>query len=142
MKKIVCIIAVVLMIASVVYAAKKAGITAKDLPGMKGMWTGMMSFGEFEGGGSSACTLEILNDTAPVKAKLTISQVPNVIASQLGIPAGQNVMESADGTLTSMGTIMWTGQAKNFVELSKSGDKIKLYYWYMGLRGNATLKKK
>jgi hypothetical protein len=74
MKKIICIIAVVLLIASVVYAqkAKKAGITAKDLPALKGTYTGMLSWGEFEGGGTSACTLEILNDAVPIKGKLTV----------------------------------------------------------------------
>jgi hypothetical protein len=40
MKKIVCLIAVVLMIASVAFAAAK--ITAKDLPALKGTWTGML----------------------------------------------------------------------------------------------------
>lgn len=143
MKKIICLVVVILMIAAVVYAQKKAGITTKDLAGMKGMWVGSISFGEFAGGGNSACNLEILNDTVPVKAKLTISQVPDVVASQLGGMGGQNVMESDDGVLTTQGTIMFTGPAKNFLEVSKSGEKkIKLYYWYKGLKGDGILKKK
>lgn len=142
MKKIVCLIAVVLMIASVAYAQKKAGITAKDLAGMQGTWAGMIAFGVFEGG-SSACTLEILNDAVPVKAKLTVNQVPNTLAGQLGIMSGQNVFESDDGTLTTQGTIMFTGPAKGFLEISKSGEKkIKLNYWFRGLKGDGILKKK
>jgi hypothetical protein len=35
-KKIICVLGVVLMIASVVYAQKKMAITAKDLPGLQG----------------------------------------------------------------------------------------------------------
>lgn len=142
MKKIVCIIVVALMIASVAYAQKKAAITAKDLAGMKGMWEGMISFGAFEGG-SSACHLEIFSDAVPVKAKLTVDQVPDPLASRLGIMGGRNVMESNDGTLTTHGTIMFTGDQKNFLEISKSGEKkIRLNYWFKGLKGDGILKKK
>jgi len=142
MKKIVCTIAVVLMIASVVYAQKKAGITAKDLAGMQGTWAGMIAFGVFEGE-SSACTLEILNDAVPVKAKLTVNQVPNTLAGQLGIMSGQNVFESDEGALTTQGTIMFTGPAKGFLEVSKSGEKkIKINYWFRGMKGDGILTKK
>ena len=145
MKKIICIIAVVLLIASVVYAqkAKKAGITAKDLPALKGTYTGMLSWGEFEGGGTSACTLEILNDAVPIKGKMTISQVPQVIASAIGLSTTPEPMTSEDGTLTTQGTIMFAGAAKNWLEVSKSGEKkIKVYYYFRGLKGDGTLTKK
>jgi len=143
MKKIVCIIAVVLMIASVVYAQKKAGITAKDLAGMKGTWAGTISFGQFEQGGSSACKLEILNDAVPIKAKLTVNDVPAVVASSVGGTSGQNVMESDEGALTTQGTIMFTGSAQGFLEISKAGEKkIRLNYWFRGLKGDGILKKK
>ena len=143
MKKIVCIIAVVLMIASLVYAAEKKGFTTKDLPGVKGMWTGNISFGVFDGGGSSACTLEILNDTVPLKAKLSISNIPAAVASPLGLTAGPNSMEADNGKITSQGTIMWTGPAEGFFEIVKKGDKkIGANYWFKGLRGDASLSKK
>ena len=145
MKKIICIIAVVLMIASVVYAqkAKKAGITAKDLAAMKGTYTGMLSWGEFEGGGTSACTLEILNDAVPIKGKLTVSQVPQVIASAIGLSTTPEPMASDEGVLTTQGTIMFAGAAKNWLEVSKSGEKkVKVYYYFRGLKGDGTLTKK
>jgi hypothetical protein len=143
MKKIICIIAVVLLIASVVYAQKKAGITAKDLPALKGTYSGMLSFGTFEGGGTSACTLEILNDAVPVKGKLTISSIPQTVASAMGISTTPEPMTSEDGALTSQGTIMFTGPSKNFLEVSKAGDKkIKVNYFFRGLRGDGTLTKK
>jgi len=143
MKKIICIIAVVLMIASVVYAQKKAGITAKDLPALKGTYTGMLSWGTFEGGGTSACTLEILNDAVPIKGKLTISSVPQTVATAMGMSTTPEPMASEDGALTSQGTIMFTGPAKNFLEISKSGEKkIKVNYFFRGLRGDGTLTKK
>ncbi len=143
MKKIICVIAVVLMIVSVVYAQKKAGITAKDLAGMKGTYAGTISFGQFDQGGSSACKLEILNDAVPVKAKLTVNDVPAPVASSVGGTTGQNVMESDDGTVTTQGTIMFTGPAKGFLEISKSGEKkIKINYWFRGMKGDGILTKK
>ena len=142
MKKIVCIIAVVLMLASVVYAQKKMAITAKDLPGMKGTWTGSISFGITEGQ-ASACTLEIMNDTVPVKAKLTVNQVPDSLAASLGLTAGRNEMESDNGKISSKGTLMWTGPAEGFFEVIKTGDKkASANYWFKGLRGDASLTKK
>ena len=142
MKKIICLVAVVLMIASVVYAQKKMAITAKDLPGMQGLWTGNVSFGIQEGAGSSA-TLEIFSDKAPVKAKLTINQFPDELARSLGLTPGLNVFESDDGALTTQGTILFTGPTKSFFELTKSGDKkIKCDYWFKGLRGDGIFKKK
>jgi hypothetical protein len=146
MKKIICIIAVVLLIVSVVYAQKKAGITAKDLAGMKGTYTGMLSFGSgggMEAGGTSACTFELLNDAVPIKGKLTVASVPNVLASSLGISTNPAPMQNDDGVLTTQGTIMFMGAEKNWFEVMKSGDKkIKVYYYFRGLKGDGTLTKK
>jgi hypothetical protein len=143
MKKIICLVAVVLMVASVAYAQKKAGITAKDLPAMKGTYTGMLSWGTFEGGGSSACTLEILNDAVPVKGKLKISSVPKTVSELVGISTTPEPLTSDDGAITTQGTIMFAGAAKNWLEVSKAGDKkVKVYYYFRGLKGDGTLTKK
>ncbi|HXX35562.1 MAG TPA: hypothetical protein VEM15_13890 [Thermodesulfobacteriota bacterium] len=143
MKKIVCTITVVLMIASVVYAQKKMAITAEDLAELKGTWEGVLSFGVFESG-SSAAKLEILNDTAPVRARLTISRIPDRLAMDLGLMGGENVFESQDGTITTQGTIMFTGQQpKNFFEVSRSGEKkLRASYWFRMLKGDAIFTKK
>ena len=142
MKKIVCLIAVVLMIASVAFAAAK--ITAKDLAGLKGTWTGTLDFGMVGAqAGSTACTLEILNDTVPVQGKLTLSSVPDFVASGLGIQAGRNEVSLNDGQLTSQGTIFWTGAEKNMFEVSMGGEKkLNATYWFRTIRGSASLKKK
>ncbi len=142
MKKIICIIAVVLLIASVVYAQKKAAeITPKDLPGMKGTWSGVLGFGTPIEGGSSPATLEILNDSAPVKTKLTVENMPNVLTAELGLPSGTNSFE-ADGVINSKGTILCTGPL-GFYEITKSADKkIMVTYWYRGLKGDGTFRKK
>ena len=143
MKKIVCTITVVLMIASVVYAQRKMAITANDLAELKGTWEGVLTFGAFESG-SSAAKLEILNDTAPVRARLTISRIPDRLAMDLGLMGGENVFVSQDGTITTQGTIMFTGQQpKNFFEVSRSGEKkLRASYWFRMLKGDAIFTKK
>ena len=144
MKKMICLVVVVLMIAAVAIAQKKTAITAKDLPALKGTYSGIISFGlSVAEADTSPCTLEILNDTVPVKAKLTIANIKDQVASRLGITGGQKVSEADDGTITSMGTIVWTGPEKNFFEVSSAGAKtLKAYYFFRGLRGEGTLKKK
>jgi hypothetical protein len=143
MKKIICLVVVVLMIAAVAIAAKKMVITEKNLFGLKGTWEGILSFGEFDWG-TSPVKLEILNDSVPVKARLTISKVPDQLAIRLGASSGQQVLEFDDGTITSQGTLMWVGAAaKNFFEVSLSGEKkLGAWYYYRGMKGDATLKKK
>jgi hypothetical protein len=142
MRKIICLVAVVLMIASVGYAQKKAGITANDLPGLQGFWTGHVTFG-IQAGAGSVATLEIFNDKVPLKAKLTISQFPDELARSLGLSPGRNVFESDDGIISSQGTIVWTGATKSFFEVTKAGDKkLKCDYWLKGLRGDAVFTKK
>jgi hypothetical protein len=143
MKKIICLIAVVLMIASVAIAQKK-GFTAKDLPALKGTYEGRVTFGIQVEAASSAAKLEILNDAVPVKSRLTIDDIPGQIAGQLGLMSGKNVFESEDGVITTAGTIMWTGkQPKNFFEVSEAGaKKVKCLYYFQGLRGDALFNKK
>jgi hypothetical protein len=144
MKKIICLVVVVLMIAGVAIAAKKMVITAKDLPGLKGTWEGTLGFGIMEQGGTSPVKLEILNDSVPVKARLTISNVPSDVAMQFGDSGGQKVGELDNGKITSQGTIMWVGAApENFFEVSLKGEKkLGAWYYFRGMRGDGTLKKK
>ncbi len=142
MKKIICLLAIALMIASVAFAAAK--ITVKDLPALKGTWTGMLDFGMVGAqAGSTACALEILNDKVPLQAKLTLSNVPDFVASGLGVLSGRNEVNLNDGQLTSQGTIFWTGAEKNMFEVSMGGEKkLNATYWFRTIRGSASLKKK
>jgi len=142
MKKIICLVAVVLMIASVAFAAGKMKITAKDLPGLKGTWEGIVSFGLFETGDTSPMKLEILNDAVPVKAKITITNVPDQVGKTYGLMSGQNVFEADNGLISSQGTLMWVGPQGNICEVSKGEKKTFLWYYFKGMKGEATLKKK
>jgi len=104
----------------------------------------MLSFGVQEAATAPA-KLEILNDTVPVKAKLTIENFPQQLARTWGIetPGGKATAESEDGVITTQGTLMWTGPAKNFFEVSLTSEKkLQAWYYFKGMRGDATLKKK
>jgi hypothetical protein len=146
MKKIICLTAVVLMVVSVAFAAemKMKKIAAKDLPGLKGNWVGMLDFGMVGGqAANSNCTLEILNDKIPVQAKLTVLNVPDFVAPLLGIMSGKNEFNLDDGQITSQGTIFWISNEKNIFEVSMGREKyLDATYWYRMIKGTALLKKR
>ncbi len=140
MKKMICLLVISLMVASVAVAAMK--ITAKGLPGLKGTWEGMIGFGVTEQAGTSPAKLEILNDTVPVKVKWTVRNVPELVAKEVGGQAGQVVMEG-EGVITTQGTLFFTGPQKNIFEVSQiAKDKLHVVYIYNTIRGDGTLKKK
>lgn len=141
MRKVIYFLVVTLMIVSVAYAAGKMKITAKDLPGLKGSWEGMLGWGLMDVV-DSPVKLEILNDAVPVKAKLTISNVPNQVASQFGWMTGNHVVDSDEGLLTTQGTLMWTGSNKNWLELSAGDKRLTGSYYYRGVKGDISLRKK
>jgi hypothetical protein len=142
MKKIICLLAVVLMIASVAIAAKKMAITEKNLSGLKGTWEGTVGFG-LTGAANSPAKLEILSDKAPVKARMTLMNVSDQVASVLGVTGGTVTFESDEGVITSQGTIMWTGPNKNWLEVILVGDKkLSGWYYYKGVKGDMNLNKK
>jgi len=142
MKKVICLIVVALMVASVAFAAGKMKITAKDLPAMKGTWEGILGFGQTEQYGTSPAKLEILNDAAPVKIKFTVTNIPAALAPQIGAQPGQNVFEG-EGVITTQGTLFFTGPAKNFIVVTLlAKDKIHVNYMYNVMQGDGEFKKK
>jgi len=130
------------MYASTAYVPPKPKITAKETPGLKGTWEGMLDWGLMGTAASSPVTLEIFTDTVPIKAKLTIRNVPDDAARAMGVQTGSMVAESDDGVITTQGTIFWTGPQKNFFEVSAVGNHLKGDYYFRGVKGSASLKKK
>ena len=142
MKKMICLLVIALMIGSVALAASKK-ITPNDLAGLKGTWEGMLDFGLMgEGAASAPCKLEILNDAVPVHIILTISNIPDSVASQVGISGGTNVFESYDGVITSQGTLMWKGSQDTFLEISMGEKRLSGPYWFRTVKGSVSLKRK
>ena len=135
MKKIVCVVGIVMLFASMVFAA---GISKKDLAGLKGTWEGRAS-------GTAATVnakLEIMNDVEPVQAKLTLSNLPGEAKREYGL-SDPVTGESNDGKITSAGTIMFTG-ANGFFEITKIGKDNKLSGWgyFKGFKANISVTKK
>ena len=136
MKKIVCVVGIVMLFASMAFAA---GISKKDLAGLKGTWEGTASAGA--GGGSVKATLEIMNDTEPLQGKLTLYNIPNNAQREYGI-SGTITGESNDGKITSAGTIMFTG-GNGFFEIESIKDNtLKGWGFFRGIKANITAKKK
>jgi len=138
MKKIILFSAIALLCASVVFAA---GITKKDLAGLKGTWQGTASGGS---GISVDVKLEIMNDTEPLQGKLTLSKIPEKAKQEFNV---QDPMtgESNNGKITSAGTIMFLGASPtNFFEITSISKEKKLSGWgfFNGFKANITATKK
>jgi len=139
MKKIICLVAVALMIATVAYAQKALKIDAKNLAAMKGTWEGTLTF---DVGVNCPAKLEILNAAVPVQGKMTLWNVPDQISSQLATTGGTKTWENPDGKITTQGSLMWAGD-KNFFEVFKKGDKkVDGWFYYQGARGTFVATKK
>jgi hypothetical protein len=141
MKKIICLIAVVVMIASVALAAGKMKIAPDKIGALKGTWEGTLTFASGTGT-TCAAKLEILNDTVPVKGTFTIVNPPDAIAQMLGVTGGAHTATNDEGKITTQGSIMWAG-SKNFFEFFLTGDKKgTAWFYFNGARGDVTLTKK
>ena len=139
MKRIIGLCAVALVIASVAFAAQK--ITTKDLAGLKGTWEGRVEFG-IATAETATAKLEILNDTVPLKGKLTLSGVSEQAGKALGIMGGTTLFENAEGVITTQGTLMWAAN-QNFLEVSQAKEKkLNGTYYFRGVKGSMSLTKK
>ena len=139
MKKILILLLVVFMMATVAYAQKAIKITPKDLAAAKGTWIGSLTF---DVGVNCPAKLEILNDTVPVQAKMTLSNVPEQITQMLGTSGGTKTWENNEGKITTQGSLMWAGD-KNFFEIfSKGPKKADGWFYYQGARGTVVFTKK
>jgi opacity protein-like surface antigen len=134
MKRILCVVGIVMLFASMVFAA---GITKKDLAALKGTWEGTAT----GGGGTLNAKLEVMNDTEPLQGKITFTGLPGNAKSEykLNDPL---IGESNDGKITSAGTIMFTG-SNGFFEIQSIKDKtLKGWGYFAGFKANITAKKK
>jgi hypothetical protein len=142
MRKVICLAVVALMIACMGCAAKRMPITQNDLKNVKGTWEGTISYGLYDVQ-QGPMTLEILNDTVPIKGKVTLD-VPQIVASQYATQSGKQSKENPDGKLTPQGTILWTGggAANHSMEFFLTGEKrARVFYYFLGIKGDALLTK-
>jgi hypothetical protein len=138
MKKIFLLVIALMMVVSAAFAEN---ITKENLPDLKGTWTGWVTF---QIGVNSPCELQILNDTVPVRAKLTVSMLPDSIApmmGQLAGPGGTYSFSNDEGKITSQGSLMFAG-SKNFVEFFLKRNKLDGWFYHNGAKGDILLHKK
>lgn len=143
MRKVICLAVVVLMIGLVGCAGKKVAITQGNVASLKGTWVGTLAFGEFDAQTGPA-TLEILNDTLPLRGKLTAT-IPQIVASVFGAQAGTQSVENNNGKLTNRGTIVWASEdaSKASFEITLHGEKnLNAFFFFKGMRGDGNFTKK
>ncbi len=139
MKKIILLVAVLLMVSSVAFA-QQGKWTAADLSQVKGTWTGMLEFPEV--GSSCACDVEILNSNVPVQGKLVLYGLNERLASMIGLTAGTNLFDNPNGQLTTKGTLMWAAN-NSFIEIwPAGGGSIAGWFYFRGAKGDLKLKRK
>jgi hypothetical protein len=138
---------VVLMVLLSCAPGQKTLITNNNLSALKGSWQGWTTFSSFQGH-SVLTTMEINNDTVPVKGRITLINLPGPIASIFPADAktaGNNVIiDFANGKISDQGTLI--GQSgENFLELTYSGGerpKLNGWFYYTGAKGTMDLNKK
>ena len=136
MKKIALLVIALMMVASVAFAQK---ITPANLGDLKGTWTGVATF---DLNVNCVAELVIENDTVPVKASITLSNVPDFLAQQLGLTGGTNTFSSDEGKITTQGSLMFVGPNKNFMEFSLKRNKLDGWFYYNEAKGDMMLHKK
>ncbi len=141
MKRIVyggVIIQIIILIGMVSYAAMtKQPITVKDLPDLKGKWTGSRIGG---GGIRLNADLEISNDSLPVQGKLTFYDI-----SRAGRRGQTEIKDLKNGKINDQGNLLFTGSNVE-VELSLYKDdgemKLEGNYFWTGRKGTISFTKK
>ncbi len=150
MKKRVCLVGIGLLLVSMVLlscAPVKTVITKSNLPTLRGTWEGWTTFSSFEGK-PVLTTMEINNDTVPIKGKIFLYNLPQKIADifpGVALSAGNNItMDFANGEISDQGTLIGRS-GKNFLELTLlAGEKMKMsgWFYYYGTKGTVELTKK
>ena len=127
MKKFICVAGIVMLFASMVLAG---GITKADLKNLKGTYVGAAHTVR----GSADLKLEILNDTEPIKGKVTLTNITAPQKDETGW--GDSASAQNDGgVITNKGTIMFTAEkGGNFFEVTSIGKnrsgKLFLEGWF------------
>ncbi len=151
MKKVICLVGLGLLLVSISVLScapvQKTVITKDNLPALKGKWEGWTIFSSFQAS-PVLTTMEIDNNTVPIKGKINLFNLPQKIADNFpGVPlsAGNNiVIDFANGEISDQGTLI--GQTgKNFLELTLlAGAKMKMngWFYYYGSKGTVELTQK
>jgi hypothetical protein len=151
MRRVLCLAGVSLLLVSMVLVScapvQKTMVTKSNLSTLKGTWQGWTTFSSVQSS-PIRTTLEITNDTVPVRGRITLDNLPGAVASIFPADAktaGNDVtIDFKNGMISDQGTLIGqTGQ--NFLELTLSvGEKMKMngWFYYYGAKGTVELTKK
>ena len=153
MKKVICLVVIGLVFVSMVFVGcaslqlQKTAITKSNLSTLKGTWSGWTTFSSFSSN-PVLTTMEIDNDTVPVKGKITLQNLPSGVAALFPADAktaGNSVIiQFTNAHISDQGTLIGT-TGQNFLQLTLLlGEKTKMsgWFYYYGGKGTVTLTKK
>jgi hypothetical protein len=151
MRKVICLAGVSLCLISMAFMScapgQKTVITRSSLSTLRGIWQGWTTFSSVQSM-PILTTLRITTDTVPVHGSITLSNLPDGVASTFPADAktagGDVTIDFRNGMISDQGTLIGqTGQ--NFLELTYyAGEKPKFdgWFYYHGYRGTVMLTKK
>ena len=151
MRRAICLAGVSLLLVSMVLVScapvQKTMVTKSNLSTLKGTWQGWTTFSSVQSS-PIRTTMEITNDTVPVRGRITLESLPSAVASIFPADAktaGNDVtIDFKNGMISDQGTLIGqTGQ--NFLELTLSvGEKMKMngWFYYYAAKGTVELTKK
>ena len=158
MKKISCLIAVLLLLVGVIIAGcatvptTTTVLTEKNLPILEGRWEGSAIFAE---GVRTTVTLDIYNDSLPLKGKVSIQNIPREAANIFpnGFEGSEWESYFDTGIITDKGGLIIRGRGGNFGEFSliegrskrsvlEGESKLDGWFYLWGAKGAATLQKR
>jgi hypothetical protein len=151
MRRVLCLAGVSLLLVSMVLVScapvQKTMVTKSNLSTLKGTWQGWTTFSSVQSS-PIRTTLQITNDTVPVRGNITLNNLPGAVASIFPADAktaGNDVtIDFKNGMISDQGTLIGqTGQ--NFLELTLSvGEKMKMngWFYYYGAKGTVELTNK
>lgn len=120
-------------------------ITNYNISLLRGKWEGLSTFGSVSSNIRVPTTMEIYNDTVPLKGKLTMHNVPPAVFNRF-VPrpntlSGDATIEFGDGNINERGNFV-VKQGENYFELTlKIGQKLRMDGWiyYLSLNPSVTL---
>jgi len=151
MKKAIRFVGISLLLISITWIGcstakiKPTTITNHNICLLKGTWEGVTSFGGVANTIRVPTTMEIYNDTVPLRGRLTMHNVPptvpNLPAARPNVLSGDVTIEFRDGDVNESGNFVGK-QGENHFELTlKVGQKLKMDGWiyYASLNPSVSL---
>ncbi|MGZ3593697.1 MAG: hypothetical protein ACXWL9_09225 [Syntrophales bacterium] len=158
MKKVLCLIAALVLLVEAIVAGCATVptttiiLTIDNLAVLEGRWEGSAVFGE---GVHTTMTLDIYNDSIPLKGKVSIQNIPREAANIFPDGFEGSGWESYfdTGTITDKGGLMIKGRGGNFGEFPlieseskrlvlEGESKLDGWFYLWGAKGAATLHKR